>query len=109
ARIALPSLPQVHESLRRFRLHPSLLDAALQASSALEGSSRQGMLSLPFALGALEELAPCASSMWAIVRRGAGSAAGDALQKLDIDLCDDGGAVCVRFKELSMRSVRDSG
>ncbi|HSI47392.1 MAG TPA: SDR family NAD(P)-dependent oxidoreductase, partial [Ideonella sp.] len=99
ARVALPaSAPQ-----GGYQLHPSLLDAALQATLGLQMDSETP--SLPFALGALEVLAPCTAQMWAIVRRSAGSHAGDAVQRLDIELCDEHGTVCVRFGQFSMRSV----
>ena len=41
--------------------------------------------------------------MWALVRYSAGSKAGDKVQKLDIDLCDEQGNVCVRMKGFSSR------
>ncbi|HEY8027484.1 MAG TPA: SDR family NAD(P)-dependent oxidoreductase, partial [Burkholderiaceae bacterium] len=101
ARITLPLSVQAQQE--RYVLHPSLLDAALQASIGLQ--SDVAKLMLPFALGELELLAPCTANMWAVVRHSAGSAAGDAIQKLDIDLCGDSGVVCVRFKQFSLRAV----
>ncbi|MFC5743665.1 SDR family NAD(P)-dependent oxidoreductase, partial [Dyella tabacisoli] len=99
ARITLPTSVQMDG----YTLHPSLLDAALQATLGLQEPGKVTPM-LPFALGALEALAPCTSAMWAVVRYSAGSKAGDAVQHLDIDLCDERGAVCVRFKQFSLRS-----
>jgi hypothetical protein len=42
--------------------------------------------------------------MWAVVHC---LSLGDVM-KLDIDLCDDSGAVCVRFKEVSLRAMAAS-
>uniref|UniRef100_UPI00224E9824 SDR family NAD(P)-dependent oxidoreductase n=1 Tax=Dyella silvatica TaxID=2992128 RepID=UPI00224E9824 len=98
ARITLPASAPADGYL----LHPSLLDAALQATLGLQ---EQGKVMLPFALGTLEAWAPSTAAMWAVVRHSAGSQAGDAVQRLDIDLCDEHGAVCVRFKQFSLRPL----
>src|SRR5947199_197399 len=75
-------------------LHPSLLDAALQASVGLElGQQVAGGLHLPFALDEVEVFAPSPPRGWAWVRYGSGSTAGSAVRKLDIDLCDEQGRV----------------
>ncbi|MBB6249453.1 beta-ketoacyl synthase N-terminal-like domain-containing protein, partial [Rhodanobacter sp. A1T4] len=107
ARITLPASVEMDG----YVLHPSLLDAALQATLGLQmGAAAQagGMtLMMPFALGALETRAPCTIAMWAIVRYSAGSQAGDAVLRLDIDLCDEQGVVCVRFTQFSTRALHD--
>ncbi|WP_266160742.1 SDR family NAD(P)-dependent oxidoreductase, partial [Dyella silvatica] len=105
ARITLP--PSLQASMDSYLLHPSLLDAALQASIGLQMSSGADDLTLmlPFALGALDVLAPCTSSMWAVVRPSAGRASGDAVHTVDIDLCDDSGMPCLRFKQLGLRML----
>ncbi|MFC5743200.1 SDR family NAD(P)-dependent oxidoreductase, partial [Dyella tabacisoli] len=106
ARITLPASVQADG----YVLHPSLLDAALQATLGLQMSAVAGKvtLMLPFALGALEILAPCTTAMWAVVQYSAGSKPGDAVQRLDVDLCDEQGAVCVRFKQFSLRALTAS-
>ncbi|HEV2679002.1 MAG TPA: beta-ketoacyl synthase N-terminal-like domain-containing protein, partial [Rhodanobacter sp.] len=104
AQITLPA--SVASSLNQYVLHPSLLDAGLQASLGLQMATvgkGEISLALPFALEALDVLAPCTSQMWAIVRYSAGTTADDVVQKLDIDLCDTTGLVCVRIKQFSMR------
>ena len=117
ARVRLP--PAVAATLDKFVLHPSLLDAALQASIALSGSALfqppspspspggRGECTpgpaLPFALDKLEVFAPCTPQMWAVLRYSDGSGPGDTLQKLDIDLCDDHGQRCVSLRGLSCR------
>ncbi|WP_266160111.1 SDR family NAD(P)-dependent oxidoreductase, partial [Dyella silvatica] len=108
ARISLPA----SVSMQGYVLHPSLLDAALQSTLGLQigSASEPGKptLMLPFALGRLEALAPCMAVMWAVVRHSEGSKAADAVQQLDIDLCDEHGAVCVRFKQFSLRPLTAS-
>jgi acyl transferase domain-containing protein/NADP-dependent 3-hydroxy acid dehydrogenase YdfG len=78
-------------------LHPSLLDAAIQAAVALLPEQRQ--TALPFALQTLEVFAPCAPAMSAVIRRNATQ----TLDKYDIDLCDERGQVCVRMLGYSAR------
>ncbi|MBY0574709.1 MAG: SDR family NAD(P)-dependent oxidoreductase, partial [Undibacterium sp.] len=97
----------VQASFSSYELHPSILDAALQTALLLQASATTGVSSmklvLPFALSSFELLAPCEHAMWAVVRYCAGSAASDHVQKFDIDLCDEAGVVCVRFKEFCAR------
>ncbi|MBY0573448.1 MAG: polyketide synthase dehydratase domain-containing protein, partial [Undibacterium sp.] len=110
AKISLPI--SLLSSLSAYQLHPSLLDAALQASLGLQVAMEAKMaatgkieLMLPFALEGLEVLAACSVNMWAVVAYSEGSQAGQLVQKLDIDLCDEEGHICVRFKQFSLRRV----
>ncbi|MFJ2811696.1 SDR family NAD(P)-dependent oxidoreductase [Kitasatospora sp. NPDC087271] len=96
AELALPS------SAEPGPLAPAMLDSAIQAAVAphLTGMRETAV---PFALDRLDLFAPCKSAMWAVVR---GGAAGP-LDKLDIDLVDADGAVCVRLTGYtSRRTVR---
>ena len=87
ATLRLPScVPQPGEA--GWCLHPSLMDAALQATLGLSfldgqtGASAGGLkTAMPFALGALEIFAPCTAAMWALIRYTAGSQAGDRVPK----------------------------
>ncbi|MFC8688796.1 SDR family NAD(P)-dependent oxidoreductase [Brevibacillus porteri] len=115
AKLSLPA--SVSEMGNPFVLHPSLMDSALQASIGLmmggedtpsaDGHSTRKP-SLPFAMEEVEIYNKCTSTMWSYVRYSANSSADDKVQKLDIDLCDDQGTVCVRIKGYSMR-VREDG
>ena len=96
AKLDLPV--SVLDTQTQYGLHPSLLDAALQACIGLSIGSGSAA-ALPFALEGLDVLHPCTRSMWAVVRAG-GSAAHDKVQKLDIDLCDADGVLCVRIEGL---------
>ncbi|HSI51715.1 MAG TPA: beta-ketoacyl synthase N-terminal-like domain-containing protein, partial [Ideonella sp.] len=104
ARISLPE--KVRATQADYLLHPSLLDAALQATLGLQVG--KPALMLPIALGALEAFSPCTTEMWAVAQRSPGSQAGDAEQRFDIDLCDEHGALCVRLRQFSVRSPMGS-
>ncbi|MCP4140227.1 MAG: KR domain-containing protein, partial [Chloroflexi bacterium] len=109
AKLALPF--SVLETKDQFTLHPSLLDAALQASIGIGFNDEllnrtPGSIplrpSLPFALESLEIIDSCKKSMWAWVRR-SDEDPSSKVQKLDIDLCDEQGNVCVRMRGFSSR------
>jgi amino acid adenylation domain-containing protein len=109
ARLQLPA--SISETCGEYVLHPSLMDSALQTSiglmlaAAAEKADSAPKLSLPFAVESVTIYGPCVPSMWAWVRRPAGAAASDRVQKLDIDLCDDGGQVAVAIRGFSSRLV----
>jgi acyl transferase domain-containing protein/acyl carrier protein len=111
AKLILP--PSVRESKNQFTLHPSLLDSALQASIGMvaELDPHKSRLFLPFGLESVEAITSCTTSMWAWVRliqpprRHSKSNKGHSIQKLDIDLCDEAGNVCVKLRGFSSRSL----
>ncbi|UED76953.1 SDR family NAD(P)-dependent oxidoreductase [Brevibacillus sp. DP1.3A] len=103
AKLSLPT--SVVKSQGQFGLHPSLLDAALQASLGLMMATSDFSLILPFALEELEIVGACSASMWALIRYSEGSKAGDKVEKFDIDLCDENGNVQVRMKGFSTRKI----
>ncbi|ARZ71657.1 polyketide synthase [Streptomyces albireticuli] len=90
-------------------LHPSLMDSAVQASIALhltgDGSPRD--TTVPFALGRLELFAPCAASMWAVVRVADDREEVSPLSRLDIDLLGADGEVHVRMTGYASRRVAE--
>ncbi|AJQ26211.1 amino acid adenylation domain-containing protein [Pelosinus fermentans] len=100
-KIFLPS--SVSSTQDQFFLHPSLLDSALQASIGFVLDNDDFKLALPFALQEVDILGECKSNMWALIRYSEGSKAGDKVQKLDIDLCDETGLICLRMKGFSAR------
>ncbi|WGV33690.1 SDR family NAD(P)-dependent oxidoreductase [Paenibacillus polymyxa] len=105
AKLSLPS--SVYSTMEQFVMHPSLMDSALQATIGLIMSTGDRKASikpaLPFALEELEVFNGCTSEMWAWIRMSEGSRQDGPLQKLDIDLCDEQGNVCVRMKGFSSR------
>jgi hypothetical protein len=90
-----------------FLLHPSLMDSALQASigliPGLTRSSRGPYV--PFALESLRVISACEGEMYAWVRhsQAASANATGALVKLDIDLCDPHGKICVQMRGFASR------
>ncbi|MCX5214354.1 SDR family NAD(P)-dependent oxidoreductase [Kitasatospora sp. NBC_00240] len=102
ARLVLPAA--VSGTLDSYGLHPALLDSALQACAGLLPLTDEGgPLLLPFAVDEVEIAGPCSSTMWAWVREGGGRP-GDAVRRLDIDLCDEEGRVRVRLRGVSLRA-----
>ncbi len=107
ARLRLPS--SIQDTQSEYVLHPSLMDSALQASIGLifkNGKlpgSRETLLrpSLPFALESLEIFAPCTSEMYAWVRYSDSSVPFDKIHKLDIDIYDEQGNVCMKLRGVS--------
>lgn len=99
ARLALPaSMPA---STEPYGLHPSLLDAALQASSLL-GESGNHSLRLPFSVDRLRLHRTLPSPAWAWVRQSDDVRSGNLC--VDILLADDGGAVCAELLGLRLRA-----
>jgi acyl transferase domain-containing protein/acyl carrier protein/SAM-dependent methyltransferase len=106
AKLVLPA--SVFDTKDQFTLHPSMVDSSLQASKVLMvGLIPGGQIShkpiLPFSLEEVEILGGCTATMWAFIRCGNGSRAGDKVEKIDIDLCDEQGKVCVRMKGFSSK------
>ncbi|NGO06589.1 SDR family NAD(P)-dependent oxidoreductase [Streptomyces sp. HC44] len=101
ARIALPST--VRDTRDAYGLHPSTVDSSLQACAGLLSAADGEAPPLPFALDEVEILGPCPPEAWAWVRDSA-DREGDGLRRLDIDVCDDDGRVCVRLKGVALRA-----
>lgn len=88
-------------------LHPGLIDSALQACMGLVGGQdreRPTSASLPFALDMFELVVEPPPVLWAWIRAADGYIPNDRLRKLDIDLADDSGQVCVRLRGFSSRT-----
>ncbi|MCP4274514.1 MAG: type I polyketide synthase, partial [Gammaproteobacteria bacterium] len=113
ARLCLPV--SIQDTQKDYVLHPSMMDSALQSSIGLmlnnsiveDGNGAQYKPTLPFALEALEILSPCTFKMYAWVRYSEGSAPSDKVQKLDIDLCDEQGNLCVKMRGFSSRRLEN--
>lgn len=99
AEIALPV--SLEKNTDQYVLHPSMLDAALQAAIALVTEGGKYALLLPFALESLRVFAPCTKHMWAWIRYSQGSH--EQMVKLDVDLLDEQGNICVQLLSLSNR------
>nr|CCC21123.1 type-I polyketide synthases [Streptomyces himastatinicus ATCC 53653] len=107
ARLALPEATEGSDG--PYVLHPAMMDSAIQASMALHLAEGEGPrdTAIPFALDRLELFAPCTSDMWAVVRVADSAQPVTALSRLDIDLVDDSGAVCVAMTGYTSRRVAE--
>nr|WP_010097992.1 SDR family NAD(P)-dependent oxidoreductase [Ornithinibacillus scapharcae] len=115
ASLSLPEIEGVNSS--KFRLHPSLLDSALQATIAFsltEYSTTEAIFTsaetnkqihLPFALEEIEIMKDCSAKMWAYIYKDMQQKE-EKIQKINIDLCDDEGNICVRIKGLAFRTLQ---
>ena len=106
AELRLPEALEVESN--QYFLHPSILDSALQSSIGLlsDLDNLPNQPSLPFAIESLRVLSRCTNKMFAWVRYSAGSHADDNIVKLDIDLCDSSGKVCVQIRSFSSRVLK---
>ncbi len=112
AHVQLPAC--VSEGTQRYTLHPSVLDSALQATAGLSfidtdsGTPGAGGPAVPFALQSLQVLDRTPATGWVVVHPSHAAhpgkkPGGSRVQKLDIDVCDESGRVCVRLQGLSAR------
>ncbi|MHA7841144.1 MAG: SDR family NAD(P)-dependent oxidoreductase [Gammaproteobacteria bacterium] len=91
-------------NMDEYYLHPSLLDAALQATAAFSiiCGEEENSVSLPFSMQRVEIFNESTSSMFAWVKR-VGS--GKNENQFDIDLLNDKGELCVTIKGFVMRKI----
>ncbi|SFS42411.1 SDR family NAD(P)-dependent oxidoreductase [Marininema halotolerans] len=89
-----------------FLLHPSLLDASLQASIGWmlpEKESSSFPLLLPFALQQLEVFRPFTPSMWVYICHSHEGSTEGLIQKLDLVLTDEDGQIIARLDGYTSR------
>ena len=106
-KVSLPS--SVLDTPNQYVLHPSLMESARHASIGLFFESKSDSSSpfpyLPIALHEFEILAPCTTSMWALIRYSDGCQPEDSELVVDIDWSDEEGTICVRKKGLAFQAV----
>jgi acyl transferase domain-containing protein/D-arabinose 1-dehydrogenase-like Zn-dependent alcohol dehydrogenase len=104
AKLRLPDM--LRGTLDQYVLHPAILDSAMQAAIGLlaDDSGKLGALALPYSLMELQVLGPCRADMWAFARRSEDQS-GANREKIDIDVCDENGDVCVRLLGFSLREA----
>jgi acyl transferase domain-containing protein len=98
AKLRLPAIAE--KGLNDYQLHPTLMDCALQSSVGLISDLEYGINKpiLPFALDYLRVVSACTKEMLAWVRYSSDSKEDDKIMKLDIDMCDPEGNICVQMK-----------
>jgi len=102
ARLSLPN--DLRSTSAAFGLHPSLLDAAFQASVGFrlgEGATQQAACALPFAVDGVDIYAANDVEMWAWLRWSPRESGGT--EKLQIDVCDAAGRVSVSLRGFAVR------
>ncbi|WP_160138415.1 SDR family NAD(P)-dependent oxidoreductase [Chryseobacterium sp. c4a] len=105
AKLVLP--PHLEYTLQEYSIHPGLMDAALHASIGLMNldGDHQVTLTLPFALDEVEISKKCTPHMWSWIRYVDPNSNKGNIKKLNVDLYDDAGEICIRVKGLSIREV----
>jgi hypothetical protein len=98
-----------NDELRTCVLHPLVVDSALQGTIGLV-TAVDGRPALPFALEALDVMAPCTAQMLAWVRYSDARAdehvdRGAVRRRIDIDLCDCDGVHCARLRGFASRPM----
>ncbi|WP_458789239.1 SDR family NAD(P)-dependent oxidoreductase [Adonisia turfae] len=94
-----------------YLLHPSLLDGALQAAIGLALQGGQTVVAdnlaatVPFALDELQIFAPWVNDMWVWIQVSEATSPSAGGQKLDFELCDAHGQVCIRMKGFTFRPL----
>ncbi len=103
ARLVLPEAAAAGAA--DYLLHPSIMDAALQSAVGLidDLAHLPRRPALPFALDAVKILRGGTHDMRAWVRYAAGSGPGERVTRLDIDVCDAAGEVCVQLRGFTSR------
>jgi polyketide synthase PksN len=108
ARLALPRSLATSEAdgcHGGYLLHPSVVSGAMQAGLLLMTDQTQGVRR-PLSQQGLERLcilSPCTEEMFAWARYAQGRVPADGLTRLDIDIIDIDGNVCVQMRGLALR------
>ncbi|WP_189227103.1 SDR family NAD(P)-dependent oxidoreductase, partial [Saccharothrix coeruleofusca] len=103
--VARLSLPREAES--PLVLNPALLDGALQAVLGVwlgENDGTAARLALPFAVREVDVRAATPAEGWVVIRGNADDRGGE-LRRLDVDVCDADGRVCVRMVGFRTRTA----
>ncbi|WP_079152228.1 SDR family NAD(P)-dependent oxidoreductase [Streptomyces sp. RTd22] len=106
-------LPVAADPLDGYRLHPGIVDGALQAVIGLRLAAERFSASssrpaLPFALQRAEASAPTPGTAYAWIRHQPGSGPKDTSARLDITVFDEHGRVCADLAGLSTRPLTDA-
>ncbi len=105
AHLVLPSV--WHDPEGAYALHPSLMDGALQSLLGFieDIDAVPARPRLPYALDHLRIHAPCTGEMVAWLRSTPGQDANRRVNRIDIDLCDAEGRVCVEWRGFTSREL----
>lgn len=104
--LAVLSLPESQkDSFREYGLHPSMLEGVLQASADLIITKFQcsGRALLPEKLEYFRMTSPCSETMYTWIRLSRKSNLSKKICRLDVDMIDISGSICVTIKSLEYR------
>ena len=105
AHLVLPSVWNDADGV--YALHPSIMDGALQSLLGFieDIDAVPARPRLPYALDHLRVHAPCTGEMVAWLRSTPGQDANRRVTRIDIDLCDAEGRVCVEWRGFTSREL----
>ncbi|HEY3093975.1 MAG TPA: type I polyketide synthase [Vicinamibacterales bacterium] len=109
--VARVSRPAIADDVGRYRLHPGVMDAALQACIGFLPSLRSLPTEalMPFALRSLTIHAPCPPEIDVVLTPSEGAASGAPVQTCDVSLYRPDGALCVEIRGFRWRAVNRRG
>ncbi|MCB2312713.1 amino acid adenylation domain-containing protein [Clostridium tagluense] len=113
AKILLPDV--IYNTLNQYILHPTLVDCALQCMGLLRESvglmQSEDIISnqpnLLFAVQEIQIIGKCTSVMWAWIRYSNDNLQKNKILKIDVDLCNEQGKVCVKMRKISTRALEE--
>jgi acyl transferase domain-containing protein/acyl carrier protein/SAM-dependent methyltransferase len=99
--VSLLTLPREYEhELSEYRIHPTMLDAALQTIAAVAINRRERHnLVLPFAVERVDVLRPLTARVYAHVKL-------IEQDRYDVTVLNESGQVCIRLRELSLKKAK---
>ncbi len=105
AYITLPAI--LESSAKEYKLHPILIDSVFQAAIGLFENYTQfpGYPSLPLCIDSIRTISDCKNEIIAWVRLSNGTSENNGI-KLDIDLCDEFGNVCIQICGVAYQDVQ---
>ncbi len=103
SRLRLPE--NVRHTFAEYRLHPAIIDGALQTVVGLLGSATPGTIYLPFALQEVEIIQPLSEVCYAYVTTDTTSLR-EAIKNYDITIVNEAGEALVKINNFSARAVQ---
>jgi polyketide synthase PksN len=105
AQLVLPAA--LRGELADYVVHPAMLDAAIHSAACLAEGNAEPRPRLAYAVGEVRVLRPCTVEMWArlVLRPAEDAATAARLQRIDIDLFDASGGLCVQITGFTSREV----
>ncbi|WP_054749804.1 beta-ketoacyl synthase N-terminal-like domain-containing protein [Ruminiclostridium josui] len=97
--------PELFGFVNEYMLHPGITDSALQASIGLILRNGNFTSLVPFALDEVRILKSCTNKMRALIKYADSNKEEKQLRKLNIDLYDMQGMLCVSIKGLSTKAI----